>query len=514
VFRTKDRSDSERSFATSILAEYAADNPKVLADLLMDADEKQFAAIYPKLKQQGERGLPVLSAEIDKKLPPDLASSDDSREKLAKRQANAALALLKLNQPEKVWRLLKHSPDPRVRSYLIHRFGPLGADAKVLWQRYQDEKEISIQRALLLGMGDFSAKELNRELCLPVLLETYRNHPDPGLHGAAEWLLRQWQQDDKLKAIDQELATGQVEGKRSWYVNKQGQTFAIISPKEFWMGSPPEEAGRAGGPQHPLEMKHWRKIGRTFAVGTKEVTVAEFRRCPALEKHTCNEQFARTLDHPVNTVTWYQAAEYCNWLSLEEGFEECYEPNAQGKYAPGMKMKANYLRLSGYRLPTEAEWEYACRAEAETSRFYGESDELLGKYGWYTKNSLDRWMLPMGKLKDEEPPMKPNDFGLFHMLGNAMEWCQDAAVSYRPGTPENPSKDQEETAAMTKGISDNRRGILRGGSFNNQASIARSAVRNSAAPSTPFNSFGFRVARTLPLDGFTALQPPPSGGGK
>ena len=86
--------ESERTMATNILADYAADQPRVLADLLMDADEKQFAVIYPKFKEQGEQGLPVLTSEIDQKLPPDLPSSDEKREKLAKRQANAAVALL------------------------------------------------------------------------------------------------------------------------------------------------------------------------------------------------------------------------------------------------------------------------------------------------------------------------------------------------------------------------------------------------------------------------------------
>ncbi len=85
---------SERTLATNLLADYAADQPQVLADLLMDADEKQFAVIYPKFKDRGEQGLPLLTGEIDKKLPPDLPSSDDQRETLAKRQANAAVALL------------------------------------------------------------------------------------------------------------------------------------------------------------------------------------------------------------------------------------------------------------------------------------------------------------------------------------------------------------------------------------------------------------------------------------
>ncbi len=84
---------SERTLATNLLADYAADQPQVLADLLMDADEKQFAVIYPKLKDRAEHGLPLLTAVIDTKLPADLPSSDDKRETLAKRQANAAVAL-------------------------------------------------------------------------------------------------------------------------------------------------------------------------------------------------------------------------------------------------------------------------------------------------------------------------------------------------------------------------------------------------------------------------------------
>ena len=79
IFRDGKRRETERSLATDILADYAADQPPVLADLLMDADEKQFAVIYPKFKDHGERGLPLLTGEIDKKLPADLPSSDERR---------------------------------------------------------------------------------------------------------------------------------------------------------------------------------------------------------------------------------------------------------------------------------------------------------------------------------------------------------------------------------------------------------------------------------------------------
>jgi formylglycine-generating enzyme required for sulfatase activity len=119
-----------------------------------------------------------------------------------------------------------------------------------------------------------------------------------------------------------------------------------------------------------------------------------------------------------------------------------------------MKVRANYLSLQGYRLPSEAEWEYACRAGAVTSRYYGESEDLLGRYAWYMANSLNRWMLPVGSLK-------PNDFGLFDMQGNAVEWCQERPFYPRPGKPGQPIEDKEDV----RDLSDREYRVLRGGSF-------------------------------------------------
>src|SRR5262249_43587147 len=129
---------------------------------------------------------------------------------------------------------------------------------------------------------------------------------------------------------------------------------------------------------------------------------------------------------PIGGVIWYEAAAYSNWLSKEEGIPEdqwCYETNPQGQ---GVKMKEKYLHLTGYRLPTEAEWEYACRAGAVTSRYYGDSEELLRHYGWYRQNSQERtW--PVGSKK-------PNDWGLFDLHGNVWTWCQDRMKNYPQGT--------------------------------------------------------------------------------
>jgi eukaryotic-like serine/threonine-protein kinase len=110
--------------------------------------------------------------------------------------------------------------------------------------------------------------------------------------------------------------------------------------------------------------------------------------------------------------TWYIAAEYCNWLSEQEGLPKdqwCYHPNEAGAYAEGMTIPADVLDRTGYRLPTEAEWEYVCRSGTLTSYYFGQSIELLEKYAWYQANSREHaWSC--GSLL-------PNDLGLFDMLG-------------------------------------------------------------------------------------------------
>jgi serine/threonine protein kinase/formylglycine-generating enzyme required for sulfatase activity len=502
-----------RSVATEVLAEYAADRPQLLADLLVDADVKQFAVIYPKFKEHDVRGLPLLTARLETSLSPAVPSSDESREKLAKRQVNAAVALLRMNRPEKVWPLLKHSPDLRVRSYLIHALSPLGADANALVKHLHSASDVTIRRALLLSLGEFGEKDFtpeDRKALLPTLQEMYRTATDPGLHAAAEWLLRQWKEGAWLKetnlawagdrpkqlqrfqAIARELKKETGKDEARWYVNGQGQTLVIIpGPVEFWMGSRTAEEGRTGGPGGDAELRHWRRIGRSFAIASREVTVEQFLRFR--KDHPVDGRVALSGDCPVNPVTWFDAAAYCNWLSEKEGLpgdQWCYEPNEKGEYAEGMKMAPGYLQRTGYRLPTESEWEFACRAGAATRFSFGESEELLPRYAWYRNNSQNRsW--PVGSLK-------PNDLGLFDMHGNDYEWCQETFNPYGNSEDGKATEDMEDIAAITNGT----RRLMRGGSFWHPPSVARSADRSGDVPAARNSVFGFRPVRTLPFGSF------------
>ena len=281
---------AERRLASNILADYAADKPLVLADLLMDADEQQFALLFPKVKEHGDRSVSWLLAEIGKQT----MTGDGGKEKLAKRQANAAVALLKMNRAEKIWPLLKHSPDPSLRSYLIHRLHPLGADGGAIVKQLNEEPDITIRRALILSLGEYGENGLSpedRQAVIQKVQGIYTIDTDPGLHGASEWLLRTWKEEAWLKRMNDDWAKdGEGREKRiarikelvtkdcgntppQSYVNGQGQTMVVIpGPVEFIMGSPATEkdrqgaslagpgggaSARGGGPGHGVAAEHF-----------------------------------------------------------------------------------------------------------------------------------------------------------------------------------------------------------------------------------------------------------------
>jgi serine/threonine protein kinase/formylglycine-generating enzyme required for sulfatase activity len=509
VYRNREQPESERSFATTILADYASNQPSILADLLMDADEKQFAVIYPNVTANREHAMTIFQETIN--TPLASKKTEDEKERLAKHQANAAVALLKMSQPNHVWPVLKHTPDPRTRSYLIHRLGPMRADFRALTRRLGEEPDVTIRRALLLSLGEYSEQELSpeaRKALLPKVQDMYRTDADPGLHAAAEWLLRTWQQEAWLKQVNDEWAKDKEQRQQrlesikqfvtkdkanmlpQWYFNGQGQTMVVIpGPVEFVMGSPSTEK-----PRRANEFQHKKRIGRTFALAAKPVTVEEYRKFAPGYGVGHIEQWARTADSPMIEISWFQAVAYCNWLSKQEGLpqsEWCYEPLLDPKglpapeYQGGMKLAPNYLQRTGYRLPTEAEMEYAIRAGALTRWYFGETEELLPRYAWYLKNSQERaW--PVGSLK-------PNDLGLFDMHGNVWTWCQEKMNDYPQGQGKQPYEDKEDDLTIN---SEHPR-VLRGGSFDLHAVSVRSARRDRDVPAGRRSFVGFRAARTF-----------------
>ncbi|HLJ97814.1 MAG TPA: SUMF1/EgtB/PvdO family nonheme iron enzyme [Gemmataceae bacterium] len=410
------------------------------------------------------------------------------QETLAKRQANAAAVLLHFGRTDSLWPVLRHSPDPRTRTYLIHRLGPLGADPRVLIRRLEEEPDVSVQRALILCLGEFLEDKLaadTRGAVTAWLLQAYRAHPDPGLHAAAEWLLRRWGHGSELDKLDRELAAKEPADGRSWYVNSAGQTLMIVrDPETFKMGSPGSERGRYFDPRLRPEELRWERILRSFAIATKEVTKAQYQAFQQAYPRA-PYQSSPDLNSPA-FFSWFEAARYCRWLSEQEHIAEdqmCFPSMEQIK--DGMTLPSDYLTRTGYRMPTEAEWEYACRAHALTSRFYGTSDEMLRYYSWYQGDAQGH-VWPVGQLK-------PNDFGLFDVYGNVWEWCLDRwPPAPQSGTKEKAKEDGEYVDVVT----DTVYRVGRGGAYSGPADHSRSATHNWNKPSRSDPILGLRVART------------------
>lgn len=426
------------------------------------------------------------------------------------------MKLLSLDKSSYPWRYLSADSNPSLRSYFIRDIGKSAISVSIIFNRLRAETNVSVRRALILSLGSYAAKGISlqqRKEIAGYLLTVYRSDPDAGIHSAVDWLLRHdrqgmedralaWKQGPSLQKIDSLLADN-LPGEKNWYVSGSGHTLSIIrGPVSFIMGSPGNEPGRD---KSPVESEHRQEIPRSFAIATREVTVGQFQQFldanPEVKKMaeaSGQRNPARsgvllksrnfTDDCPQISMTWFEAAQYCNWLSKLDGIPEeewCY-PSLQ-EIKEGMILKPGYLQRSGYRLPTEAEFEYACRAGSTTSRYFGESEELLREYAWYTGSSFNEKPWPVGQLK-------PNDFGLFDMYGNVWEWGQDLVKMYM-GNKDTTWSDREDTVLM---VSKDHKRPRKGGSYTYGADFQRSAYRNEGyIPDERRDSVGFRIARTV-----------------
>src|SRR5262249_14764595 len=132
IFRDRTRSDTVHTLATSALEDFASDDPDLLADLLMDADPKAYAVLFPVVERQSQRTLPILEAKLEQERAPSETNPsglEADKDRRAERGARAAIALIRMAKPERAWPLLRHSPDPRLRSFLVNWLKPLGAEA-------------------------------------------------------------------------------------------------------------------------------------------------------------------------------------------------------------------------------------------------------------------------------------------------------------------------------------------------------------------------------------------------
>ncbi|OHB64074.1 MAG: hypothetical protein A2Y77_12370 [Planctomycetes bacterium RBG_13_62_9] len=225
-------------------------------------------------------------------------------------------------------------------------------------------------------------------------------------------------------------------------VDSIGIELVWIPPGRFLMGSPENEQGRDGD-ESPL---HAVTLTEGFYMGVYEVTQAQWMAVMG-----SNPSEFQGDDLPVENVTWEDATEFCRRRSGREGLE--------------------------YRLPTEAEWEYACRAGSTASYSFGDGNSVLDEYGWHSGNSGGTTH-PIGEKM-------PNLFGLYDMHGNVWEWCQDVYSKYPSAGVVNP-----------RGPAWGDERINRGGGWSAVAAYCRSATRDRDLPTDRYNVLGLRVVRT------------------
>ena len=218
-------------------------------------------------------------------------------------------------------------------------------------------------------------------------------------------------------------------------------------------------------------------------------------RCEITQRHygklvLGNPSHFKGPDHPVEQVSWADAAWYCNKRSRAEGLQPCYnEETAEC-----------HFDNEGYRLPTEAEWEYACRAGTQSDRHVGPDPRRLTSYAWYKANA--------GKTTHPVATRKPNPWGLYDTYGNVAEWCNDV---YKKGYyAESPARNPT-------GPTDGERYVLRGGSWNSGPDTCRSAFRTGEDPGFQDACFsrdaiGFRCVRRAPAAGQPETSPPSAAG--
>jgi eukaryotic-like serine/threonine-protein kinase len=394
-------------------------------------------------------------------------------------------------------------------------------------------REDRVVYGLLLALGEFELTEFpeaERDGIVEQLANWHANDRSSAVHGATGWLLRHWNQDELARKVDQTPVP--YDPQREWYTQKfephppeappwdvstddtretqtnpksnpgaPGKnpklspffiTFVVFPAGEYAIGSPEDEADRQID-----EARHRITLTHPFAVSDREITSEQFN---AFDNRRIHDAFEQEYGHelapqdPAVFLTWYEAVAYCRWLTEQAGMSEDEQAYANPKSLDAREYPADpapqasdapqnwplNLEKNGFRLPTEGEWETACRCGAETPYSFGGDEPLLSQYGWYANNSAS-WLHGVAQLR-------PNARGLFDMHGNVFEWCHDLHGAYTDEAG-NPVGTATGASRLFGGCR-----VSRGGSWDLTARDCRSAYRGSPLPTARIYNCGFRLA--------------------
>jgi formylglycine-generating enzyme required for sulfatase activity/tRNA A-37 threonylcarbamoyl transferase component Bud32 len=344
------------------------------------------------------------------------------------------IALLELGDLDAARTELALREDPSSRVRFIHQFSTWHGDLEGVAELLGSVNDSVLLSGLVLAVGGIEADTLSdatRSALHDVIARLYTSAPDGGTHGAAGWALGR--HGVHLPSIP--MTQGPFEARR-WFVNRQGMTMIGIEPGFFQ----PRDYLRPDSANYTIVLT------RPFYLLDEEVTSELFRRfvesSNLLHEEALGPRNSSDLHHPTALVQWRTAIRFCNWLSRAEGRVPCYRADAAGTLGAVCDFQAN-----GYRLPTEAEWEYVYRCGTTTRFVTGEDLSRLMDYGRIYEPDIGP-----GKA------FRPNPWGVFDLLGNSWEMCGDEYPFREDGAAINPAGRSGERRA-------NRGGTAVGGLF-------------------------------------------------
>jgi len=513
--RTGSASPAEKDLALGMLESYAEDF-ETLHELIVSGDPKVFATFFAKYQAFNKQALEKLQQELISKVPEFEPANETNPERRAaiERQANAAVALLRLEDPKPVYEFLTVDRDPEALSQFIYRIRGREVSSSLLIKSFNELQAQSVPDdstkrqqhyyrlyGMILGLGEYRLDKLpsaERDGLLKTVATMYAEHPSRTIHSAVGWLLRRWGQDESVRAVEEKELAYDATGAREWYViqveppvefnsllkgpiKQEEGSIDLMAPIYFTMLVYPGGEFEMGNPGQ----QETKNVPGPFAVSDREVTWRQFSAVDDdTHRKSWEKQFEQQLggrdlhpDEPVFGVSWFDAVNYCRWLTESKmpgeknqsygkkdlsGSDDkdkgwlSFPSNTDGAWDWPMNPKRG-----GFRLLTEAEWEYVARWGMETRYSFGSSESLLAEYGWFEDNS-DKWSHRTRELR-------PSVSGVFDIHGNLWEWVDDwyTAGSLR---------------------------VYRGGSWNYDAADCGSANRLGRAPVGRYDDLGFRLA--------------------
>lgn len=430
-YRDSGRSQSERLQATNFLADYLVPDPKSRLGLLDEAESWQFASIYRTLDPSDIAAW--AESSIQESNQQESSSRPDYRSIAI---ANRAIALIRSGSIESGLNLLLNS-DACARAHFVTRYRESGGRGLPLAAQLMTLDDERIRGIVLLTLSQFPSEGLDRSTRHNVVAcarDFYARDPSAYVHSAARTLLLAHEPQRLRDMLPAEAVGWRSQSKnRSWYVTPHDHTMVLLeADSQSLRLSPvrgdatPDERERNFQAPDQKEEQILAESPHRFAISSCELTVSQYRR---FAPWTSGGYDIEDADAPAYFMNWTRAAHYCNWLSQQAGLpreEWAYLPAASGNR---LAEAPDSLSRLGYRLPSELEWEVACRAGTVSPRFFGFGIELLPYFAAVPANS------PLGR-KHLVGRHLPNEFGLFDTYGNVDELChgiEDGSVYTRGG---------------------------------------------------------------------------------